>query len=253
MKKTVYHIMKNTKIEDIVNQSKSLFPFLGSDVVTTFASDAMKFKKFDAVINHKNIDQVLPVGTERVWADIYTFVFFGRSNVGKSSLLNALLHNTIAPMSKRPGKTKELLLCDLQTSDKAYFVDAPGYGYATGVSKSEIKQWGKMIKTYLQRTKSDKQRILCLVDITHGIKQTDALVFEMLGGMKKNFQVIFTKCDKLTEQDVKSGLEMAILLQNKYSLMDFYIHFTSSKSGVGIVELRNYLYFTIMGPKADAL
>lgn len=96
----------------------------------------------------------MPPGSEKAWTDIHSFVFFGRSNVGKSSLLNALLNNTIAPMSKRPGKTKELLLCDLHTKDKAYFVDAPGYGYATGVSKSEIRQWGKMIKTYLQRTAS---------------------------------------------------------------------------------------------------
>ena len=65
----------------------------------------------------------------------YEFIFFGRSNVGKSTLLNTLMQSSVAAISKQPGKTKELLFCELQTPSKAYFVDAPGYGYATGVSK----------------------------------------------------------------------------------------------------------------------
>lgn len=76
-------------------------------------------------------------------------------------------------------------------------MDAPGYGFATGVSKYEIKQWGKMIRTYLMRSKSLNQKILCLLDSSHGLTETDALVFEMLRDLKKNFQIIFTKCDKM--------------------------------------------------------
>ena len=108
----------------------------------------------------------------------------------------------IAPTSKRPGKTKEILLCQLRTKDLSYFVDAPGYGYATGVAKNEIKSWGKMIKKYLMRTNNQNQNILCLLDITHDLKETDALVFEMLRGLNKNFQLVFTKCDKMSEQDI---------------------------------------------------
>lgn len=84
--------------------------------------------------------------------------------MGKSTLLNRLMQCDVAEVSKRPGKTKDLLFCEVGSNSlsdqkmiesKIYFVDAPGYGYATGVSKSEINKWGKLITTFLQRTKDN--------------------------------------------------------------------------------------------------
>ena len=117
-----------------------------------------------------------------------------------------------------------------------YLVDAPGYGFATGVSKSEINQWGKLITSYLKLTSenSQNQRILCLLDPTHGLKETDAILFEMLKNFKKEFILIFTKCDRMNEKDFFKGMEAAELLKERYGNMSFYVHFTSSLTMQGI-------------------
>lgn len=76
-------------------------------------------------------------------------------------------------------------------------MDAPGYGYASASSKKEIGQWGKLVSTYLKAPKEgDKQLIMLLLDINHGLKDTDVMLMDMLKSLKKNFVLVFTKCDK---------------------------------------------------------
>ncbi len=79
-------------------------------------------------------------------------MFFGRSNVGKSSLINKLMQTDVNEVSKQPGKTKQLVFLRLNTIKLTYFIDAPGYGYASAASKDEIRKWGKLIETYLKHT-----------------------------------------------------------------------------------------------------
>ena len=79
-------------------------------------------------------------------------------------------------------------------------MDAPGYGYASAASKYEIKDWGKLIEYYLKNTTQDKQTILLLSDLSHGLKEVDGMLINMLSKYKKNFILIFTKCDKATDR-----------------------------------------------------
>jgi GTP-binding protein len=81
-----------------------------------------------------------------------SFIFFGRSNIGKSSLINKLIGVPVNETSKQPGKTKELVFLRLNTVQRTYFVDAPGYGYASAASKQEIRSWGKLVEQYLKNT-----------------------------------------------------------------------------------------------------
>ena len=84
------------------------------------------------------------------------------------------------------------------------------------------------------RSTSPNQKILCLLDSTHGLTETDAIVFEMLKGLKKNFQIVFTKCDKMKEKNHDKILESAMTLREKYSMMNFYVNMTSCRTGEGI-------------------
>lgn len=80
---------------------------------------------------------------------------------------------------------------------RTYLVDAPGYGYASDASKHDILQWGRLIEYYLKNTPTnDNQIILVLLDILHGVKDTDAMLLKMLKSLKKNFMLVYTKCDR---------------------------------------------------------
>jgi GTP-binding protein len=131
----------------------------------------IRYRQIQGVCNLGNVSSVVPLPMP-----CKEFIFFGKSNVGKSTLLNRLMQEEVAAVSKRPGKTKELLVCEVGpksqvdsriTESKIFFVDCPGYGYATGVSKREIGQWGRLITTYLKRSSDNlmNQRFLCLLDI----------------------------------------------------------------------------------------
>lgn len=87
-------------------------------------------------------------------------------------------------------------------------VDCPGYGYASSASKTEINQWGKLIETYLKLNKS-KMNILCLFDVSVGLKQTDVMLLNMLKNYKKKFTVIFTKCDDMNQKNYENAIKIA--------------------------------------------
>jgi GTP-binding protein len=122
-------------------------------------------------------------------------VFAGRSNVGKSSLLNTLLNRKqLVKVSSRPGKTTGLNYFLVENA--AYFVDLPGYGYAK-VGKDLRSQWGKLITSYLQ-TRSQIACVVVIMDLRHGVKQLDS---ELLGWLRQHdvpFLCVYTKADKLS-------------------------------------------------------
>ncbi len=121
--------------------------------------------------------------------------FAGRSNVGKSSLINALMnHGGLARTSNTPGKTQQMNYYKID--DEAYFVDLPGFGYAK-VSKKERERWGRDIRDYLLERKT-LRLILHLVDIRHKPSPLDEDFFYWMGSNRMPFAVILTKADKLT-------------------------------------------------------
>ncbi len=157
------------------------------------------------------------------------YAFSGRSNVGKSSLINYLLNRqNIARVSKSPGKTRSINY--IKVNDEFYVVDLPGYGYAK-VSHSEKKRWQDLIEIYLES--SDQLKILfTLIDAKVGMKANDLQLLEYLQYQKINFELILTKSDKIgshakTERVNEIVRELGWQTREK-------IHLISSKKRTGI-------------------
>lgn len=128
----------------------------------------------------------------------------GRSNVGKSSLINALVNRkNLAKQSATPGKTRGLNFYDIDR--RLYFVDLPGYGYAK-VSKAEKEFWGRMIETYLN-TRKQLNLIIMLVDIRHTPSTDDQMMYQWLTAWNKPNLVVATKLDKISRGQVKKRLD----------------------------------------------
>lgn len=133
------------------------------------------------------------------------FAFVGRSNVGKSSLINKLLNRkSLARVSSSPGKTATINFYNVD--DTIYLVDLPGYGYAAR-SREEIKAWGDMIETYLTG-REPLYQVFLLVDSRHAPTQDDKLMLEWLRHYQETVVVIATKTDKLSKRELEANLEM---------------------------------------------
>lgn len=133
-------------------------------------------------------------------ADRNEVAFAGRSNVGKSSLINALTgRNTLARTSKTPGRTSELNFFDL--GGAIYLVDMPGYGYAK-VSKTTREKWNRLIKSYL-RGRPNLRMVFILVDGRHGLKDSDEHLMTMLDEAAVSYRIILTKCDKSKQAEIE--------------------------------------------------
>lgn len=129
--------------------------------------------------------------------------FAGRSNVGKSSLINALLNRkSLARISHTPGRTQQLNFFLL--GKKFYIVDMPGYGYAA-VSKAKIKIWSQLIQNYL-KGRVPLKRVFLLIDSRHGFKVTDEAVMEELDRAAVSYQIVLTKADKSTPSEIEALL-----------------------------------------------
>ncbi len=141
--------------------------------------------------------------TECPRPDRHEYAFIGRSNVGKSSLINALTNRkSLAKTSGVPGKTQ--LINHFEIDNKWYLVDLPGYGWAK-VSKSEKNKWGKFIEEYLL----NRESLVCiflLIDIRHEPQKIDLEFIEWLGTNQKAFCIVFTKSDKLSKNKVSQSV-----------------------------------------------
>ena len=161
--------------------------------------------------------------------------FAGRSNCGKSSLLNALTgRKSLARISKTPGRTQQLNFFDL--GGKICLVDMPGYGYAKA-AKKDIAEWNKTIHEYL-RGRPTLRRLCVLIDSRHGIKSNDLEIMTMLDSTAVNYQVVLTKIDKLSSKALIKIVEITKdSLKTHPAALPKPIA-TSSQKGLGIQELR---------------
>lgn len=163
--------------------------------------------------------------------------FAGRSNVGKSSLINALTGTTgLARTSNTPGRTQELNFFDVGDPLRFRLVDMPGYGYAKA-SKAEVKAWQSVLKGYL-RGRPGLTRAFVLIDSRHGILKADEEMFELLDEAAVTYQVVLTKADKIKPAELAAVTEKVTAAVKKHAAAFPEIHATSSEKGHGIPELR---------------
>lgn len=168
-------------------------------------------------------------------ADMPEIAFAGRSNVGKSSLINGLLNRkSLAKSSNEPGRTRQLNYFDL--ASKLYLVDLPGYGYARA-SKTEIAQWTKLTLKYL-RGRPTLKRTFLLVDSRRGLMDADEEIMDMLDTAAVVYQVILTKVDKLKVAEREGLTEEVFARLKKRPAFHPVVCLTSSETGFGIPEIR---------------
>ena len=167
--------------------------------------------------------------------DLPEVCFAGRSNVGKSSLINALTNQKgLARASNTPGRTRELNYFD--ASGRLFLVDLPGYGYARA-SKTDIAKWTKLTRAFL-RGRQPLRRVFVLVDSRHGLKNSDRELFEMLDEAAVTYQVVLTKTDKLKKGELDRVMARTQDAIAKRPAAHPQIMATSSEKGRGIPELR---------------
>lgn len=161
--------------------------------------------------------------------------FAGRSNVGKSSLINALTgRQTLARVSHTPGRTRQLNFFEL--GRRLMLVDLPGYGYAEA-PKTEIQRWTDLFRLYL-RGRASLRRTCLLIDARHGLKPVDRPLMTMFDEAAVSFQVILTKADKVAAGALSALLKTMGDELKTHTAAHPEILVTSSHAGTGIAELR---------------
>jgi GTP-binding protein len=163
--------------------------------------------------------------------------FAGRSNVGKSSLLNALTgRNALARTSNTPGRTQELNFFDVGQPLAFRLVDMPGYGFARA-PKDVVKKWRFLVNDFL-RGRQALKRALVLIDSRHGIKDVDREILEMLDRAAVSYRIVLTKADKIKASELAAVTEATETEARKRPAAHPDILATSSEGGMGIPELR---------------
>ncbi|WP_156323782.1 ribosome biogenesis GTP-binding protein YihA/YsxC [Citromicrobium sp. WPS32] len=161
----------------------------------------------------------------------------GRSNVGKSSLLNALtMRKGIARASVTPGRTQELNIFEVGQPTQFRLVDMPGYGFAKA-PKSVVEKWQNVVRTYL-RGRPVLARALVLVDSRHGLKDTDRAMMKMLDEAAVGYRLVLTKSDKIKASALAETHDKVAAEAKKHPAAYPEIHLTSAEKGQGIAALR---------------
>jgi GTP-binding protein len=168
-------------------------------------------------------------------ADRVEVCFAGRSNVGKSSLINALTaRRNLARASNTPGRTQELNFFAL--SDSHYLVDLPGYGFANA-PKEVVAKWQALLRAYLGG-RTTLRRAFVLIDARHGAKPVDEEIFTLLDKAAVPFQIVLTKADKIRDSEVEAVLDQAREAARRHPAAYPELIVTSSEKGRGIDDLR---------------
>jgi GTP-binding protein len=163
--------------------------------------------------------------------------FAGRSNVGKSSLINALTgRNALARTSHTPGRTQELIFFEGADKDGLRLVDMPGYGYASA-PKAKIASWTALIHKFLQG-RSSLARVYVLVDARHGLKDVDLDVLKTLDKSAVSYQLVLTKADQVKPSELEETLAATVTALAKHPAAFPEVLVTSSRTGAGMAELR---------------
>ncbi|HVX99277.1 MAG TPA: ribosome biogenesis GTP-binding protein YihA/YsxC [Pseudorhodoplanes sp.] len=161
--------------------------------------------------------------------------FAGRSNVGKSSLINALTgRKALARTSHTPGRTQELIF--FEKDGALRLVDMPGYGYAAA-PKEKIAAWTGLVRSYL-RERANLGRVYVLIDARHGIKEVDLPGLDLLGAAAVSYQIVLTKADALNRSDLAERVAQTGAAIAKRPAAFPQIAVTSAREGTGIAELR---------------
>ncbi len=163
--------------------------------------------------------------------------FCGRSNVGKSSLLNALTgRRSIARTSVTPGRTQELNFFEVGEPLALRLVDMPGYGFATAPPKI-VEQWRQLVRDFL-RGRPVLKRTLLLIDSRHGVKSVDAEMMKMLDEAAVGYRLVLTKADKVKASELAETVAATEAEARKHPAAFPQVHVTSSETKLGIEELR---------------
>lgn len=175
---------------------------------------------------------------ERSGKRLPEFAFIGRSNVGKSSLINSLCRQgKLAHTSSTPGKTR--LINHYLINDRWYMVDLPGYGYAK-ISREDRKELGEMIRSYINGSQ-ELVSLFVLLDSRHPLQKVDLSFLIELGEAEVPFSLIFTKSDKMAKEALKARID-----ENKELLLEYWeelpeIFISSSETGTGRAEILDYI------------
>lgn len=188
----------------------------------------MNFQKADFIASY-GISSQLPE------SDRVEFVFSGRSNVGKSSLINRLCNRkNLARVSSTPGKTATI---NFYSVDELYFVDLPGYGYAK-VSNADRKRWDELINSYFEANRNN-ELLIQLLDCRHAPSADDLQMLEFLRFHRIPFVIVLTKADKLKKSQIAQTKEDFEKIGAEYGGKAIFL--TSSEKGTGIDEFKRYL------------
>ena len=210
-----YNYLKNPNFDftdEIVEKGKKLF------------SQSVKF------IAGSNSMNSLPEET------VSEIAFSGRSNVGKSSLINSITGTKFtARTSQNPGRTQQLNFFEVGNG-QIRLVDFPGFGYAKA-SKSSIQKWNNLIKSYI-KYRSSLVRVFLLIDSRRGITNPDRDAMEIFNKLAVSYQIVLTKIDKLKSSELISTFEGVIKESHKNVAAHPFIHLTSSVKGIGVNFLR---------------
>lgn len=185
-------------------------------------------KKCDFLLSVANLKQLPNSDKEEV-------AFAGRSNVGKSSLINALFgQRKLAKTSCTPGRTQMLNYFNL--NNQIYLVDLPGYGFAKA-PKDVVKNWQKLINAYLIG-RANLRRVFLLIDSRHGIKKIDEEIMDMLDTAAVTYQIVLTKIDKISAKELDKVIEATNLIISKHTAAHIQVLKTSSEKNLYLDELK---------------